>query len=919
MLTSKALTKIAVSTIALCSVSLLADGCGDEPAPEEPSVATDKVVAQSYDVRALYSGFPIIAGLFGAKLPDLNDAAWKLFEDQISTIFNDAKSVTSVLGAITGGISTATTVLQMLGILAGPVDEVANLKVDIDAISTGDTWQKLDAYVDTEYSMVLGATKTLNSFSQPPAIPYNYGSPGYQDSVDGTGGLALGSAFYRTFIGSNNDASTDGKALTYPTGFGESSVPWKSVVPGRPSVSGMNLVYDWRVGVPLLMKATAMRLLIMHAVEPNFRMVPRFHDEITAMRKALADNYQLINDGLQCASQDYAYVPLPKTGSKACNVVCADIYTGISALSSITPNHFVTPQPAPGPTFVSSNCAVVSNGDLSDVVFKTRQVVASQTPLFELKAMIELLDTFLHPKQDLAQHVGRIELQAQQNMCLDVTGADPTPGVPLELYPCNGSVAQSWAYDRTTGQIRNPALGTCVDVLDASPVNGATVRSWTCATPHGTPPRIDNAAQKWTYDADAHILTNALGTRLASTGIGTGAGIVTTTQDTGYDIAGAFPNPAPSRGMPVAQLHWHADQFVKGDMNLDNRADIELAGGSGWWFLPVGLSNGDGSFGDAGLLTLNTGDVAIPSYSTQPGARPVAGDFDGDGKSELALTGGPGWTSIPVAFSAGDGSFRGTNGAVITGDTNFPAYAAQAYVTPLAGDFDGDGRSDVALTGGSGWNTIPVAFSIGDGTFNGTNLQVTSGDTNFTWYATLAGAKHISGDFDGDGKSDVALVGGLGWGTIPVAFSNGDGSFNATNGGIASGDTDFPSWASTPGVKALTGDFDGDGKTDIALVGVAAWGSIPIAFSNGDGTFRVANVWSDIALTAQPQVKAVAGDFNGDGKADIAFVGVAYYGPYYIRTAFSNGDGTFNVGSTNVGDDFASFGSTDGVTAVSGF
>jgi len=50
--------------------------------------------------------------------------------------------------------------------------------------------------------------------------------------------------------------------------------------------------------------------------------------------------------------------------------------------------------------------------------------------------------------------------------------------------------------------------------------------------------------------------------------------------------------------------------------------------------------------------------------------------------------------------------------------------AAQAGVSILPGDFDNDGRTDIALTGGSGWSTLPIAFSNGDGTFRVTNATV---------------------------------------------------------------------------------------------------------------------------------------------------------------------------------------------------
>jgi hypothetical protein len=63
------------------------------------------------------------------------------------------------------------------------------------------------------------------------------------------------------------------------------------------------------------------------------------------------------------------------------------------------------------------------------------------------------------------------------------------------------------------------------------------------------------------------------------------------------------------------------------------------------------------------------------------------------------------------------------------------------------------------------------------------------------------------------------------------------GSFAVTSIPIAN----FAGWAATTNAKLLVGDFNGDGKADMALTGPSGWNNLPVAFSNGDGTFNVTN------------------------------------------------------------------------------
>ncbi|MGB8675842.1 MAG: VCBS repeat-containing protein, partial [Candidatus Acidiferrales bacterium] len=137
------------------------------------------------------------------------------------------------------------------------------------------------------------------------------------------------------------------------------------------------------------------------------------------------------------------------------------------------------------------------------------------------------------------------------------------------------------------------------------------------------------------------------------------------------------------------------------------------------------------------------------------------------------------------------------------------------------------------------------------------------------------------GDFNNDGKLDAVVAAG-GTQTHPesglaVSLGNGDGTFtSAPNSPISLG---------TSLSAAVAADFNGDGKLDLAVTD-SATNTVTILLGNGDGTFGPP---AAIPVGKAP-VSILAGDFNNDGKLDLAVVND---GDGTVTLLLGNGDGTF--------------------------
>ena len=286
--------------------------------------------------------------------------------------------------------------------------------------------------------------------------------------------------------------------------------------------------------------------------------------------------------------------------------------------------------------------------------------------------------------------------------------------------------------------------------------------------------------------------------------------------------------------------------LTSGDFNGDGRVDLAVSINDPTVSLALLTGNGDGTFNAPVTFQINTARVDSPAI--------VATDLDNDGRLDLVLAHAiscftspcTAASTITVLLGFGDGTFQ------------FPVEieVGTGMSRIAVGDFNRDTIKDLAIAGDS--SRVYTLLGVGNGTFLQQPTITLTADTLFVDATDID-----AGDLNGDTIQDLVVAIPTNGSRTAVLLGNGDGTFQ------------LPRIITEPGLRVpqfqVIADFNGDNLQDLAItLANGSQGLMEIRNGNGDGTFRAPVLYAvPPPLSSVGGGTLVTGDFNRDGKPDI--------------------------------------------------
>ncbi|WP_260697033.1 FG-GAP-like repeat-containing protein [Streptomyces sp. 130] len=336
------------------------------------------------------------------------------------------------------------------------------------------------------------------------------------------------------------------------------------------------------------------------------------------------------------------------------------------------------------------------------------------------------------------------------------------------------------------------------------------------------------------------------------------------------------------------ESQWSSGTVVRHDYNGDGRSDM-----ASWYDYSEGndaihtfIADAAGKFQAPG-----TGYEKAKGTWWAEHMKFATGDFNGDGLGDVAAFYGydDGSVSLFTWLATGDGKFSEaiTSWTVPAGQWTWDRIKVQS------GDFNGDGRDDVAA-----WydysDGADKLFTFTSKANGGLNAPFSSFSKTSGW--TASRMKFTTGDYNADGRDDIGVFYGYADGNSKLFTftAKPDGGFGEPLGGW-----EDPKWGSLDRTSVFSGDFNGDGRDDFGTWYDYSEGQ-DAAFSfnpsGTDGKFgNRTEIWNVAAGQYwRDHMQISTGDYNGDGRDDLgAFYG---YDDGSVRTITwtAKTDGTLN-------------------------
>jgi hypothetical protein len=353
----------------------------------------------------------------------------------------------------------------------------------------------------------------------------------------------------------------------------------------------------------------------------------------------------------------------------------------------------------------------------------------------------------------------------------------------------------------------------------------------------------------------------------------------------------AWPPAQPS--MNTVELNRGNGVFVPvEDTGIDGTSEIVAVGdlnGDGFDDLIVAQVSGNFCEGCIVLtptigVQLSNGDGTFkaPVYyntSTQYQAltKAVVGDFNGDGKLDVAIISivGSRPDALTIFLNTGSGGLKQVENYLLASSTQSPG----GLPTLAAGDLNGDDKTDLAViypgTSASAPGKVVPYFATSGGAFR----------KGGTFSAGISPSSPAIGKFTTSGYGDIAITG---TGGITILFGSSSGSFTSK--------FDAYPYPLNYAASLVLSDFDKDGKLDMAMDGFTSQGPADLAlifWGEGNGSFSGASAYS----SSYGSTAAMAVDVNDDGRTDLV-MGMGQVNDYYtgsLNILYNEGNRLFRA------------------------